>query len=253
MDKTDPSTTRPRTRLALVTATGLLFGLLFALPSRAATPSPEQALRLFRAAQSAAALQTAQAALLVESEKIYTLLFSERPGVRELITQPVDPLRLATTPRPPFWWPEARVHWGDYLWGGAVESFTADRPASLSDPEKFRLTDVEQTRARGRDALRLVFESVSQTDRVLVTVDSRTFEPFTIEHELRTPVTAVGARLVEYRLTLSLAVRGGYWLVAQGRESYRFSTPEGDRQVEHSWKSLSWRELTPPVPAAGPS
>ena len=246
------TTRRPRMRTRLQRLL-LLWIPLFVVPLQAAELSPEQTARHFRVALQETAAHTAQAALIVESEALYTVRFSERPGMREMRTRPLDPVRMAAAPRPPFWWPEARVHWGDHLWDGRVESFTDDRPASLADPEKYRLTETRKARARGRDALLLVFDCVTGIDRVTVTVDRRTFEPLLVEQELRQPVTAYGAKLVEYRSTLSITQRAGYWLVAQGQETYRFTTPEGDRDVKHSWKALSWNEVTRPVLAAGPS
>lgn len=247
------TTRRPRMRTRLQRLLLLLWIPLFVVPLQAAELSPEQTARHFRVALQETAAHTAQAALIVESEALYTVRFSERPGMREMRTRPLDPVRMAAAPRPPFWWPEARVHWGDHLWDGRVESFTDDQPASLVDPETYRLAETRESRARGRDALLLVFDGVTGIDRVTVTVDRRTFEPLLVEQELRQPVTAYGAKLVEYRSTLSIAQRGGYWLVAQGQETYRFTTPEGDRDVDHSWKALSWNEVTRPVLAAGPS
>lgn len=231
----------------LLPALLLLAGLGLAT-SAAAELSLEAASRHFHRAQADVASRTAQAALRVESETQYTLRFSERPGMRELLTQPVDPTRLAQAPRPPFWWPEARVHWGEYLWDGRVESFDSDRAVSLVDPERYRLARTEPTTARGRDALHLVFESrgLQGASRVTVTVDRATFEPLTVIQELTRPITAYGARLTDYRLTLHLTARGGYWLVAQGEESYSFTTPQGDRQVHHAWKSLSWTKQPEP-------
>jgi len=208
----------------------------------ATTLSPERTTQLFRTAQRQAAARAAEAALRVESEVLYTLRFTERPGIREFLTRTVDPMRLNTAPRPPFWWPEARVHWGEYLWTARVESFGDSEPVSLLDPNHYRLVRVAETEARGEAALRLVFEAIAGSDRVTVVVDEESFEPVSVEQELLQPVTADGARLVDYRLSLSLTARAGYWLVAQGEESYRFTTPQGDREVEHSWKSLSWSQ-----------
>lgn len=212
-------------------------------PSWAAAPPPETAAELFRTAHRRAAAPPSATTLRVESEASYTLRFSERPGSREIFTRWLDLVGLAGTPRPPFWWPEARVHWGEHLWDGRVESFGPGGPVSLLDPGRYRLTHTEEAEARGKDALRLVFAGTEGLDRVTVTVNRRTFEPFRVEQVLLRPVNAYGTRLAEYRLTLSLASRGGYWLVAQGDETYRFTSPEGEREVAHSWKSLSWREL----------
>lgn len=230
-----------RCRLVLLSfsSAALLFSTL---PAWAAAPSPEAAAERFGAAQARVSERASVAALRVESEVSYTLRFSERPGSRELFTRSWDPARLAASPRPPFWWPEARVHWGEFLWDGRMESFGEGGSVSLLDRDRYRLAHMEEIEARDKDALRLVFAGVSGLDRVTVTVERSTFEPFTVERELLQPVNAEGARLTEYRLTLSIASRGGYWLVAQGSESYRFTTPEGEREVEHSWKPLSWRE-----------
>lgn len=235
------------TALFFVAVLVALIVLTSALPAVAGDPpptprSPEQTTELFRTAQRQATARAAEAPLLVESEVLYTLRFTERPGIREFLTRPVDPVGLKAAPRPPFWWPEARVHWGEYLWTGRVESFDDDEPVSLLDREHYRLVRVAEVEARGETALRLVFEALEGSDRVTVVVDGQSFEPVSVEQELLRPVTADGARLVEYRLSLSLTARGGYWLVAQGEESYRFTTPQGDREVEHSWKSLSWSQ-----------
>jgi len=223
----------------------LLAGLL-PVPAHATELSLQDAARFFHTARAKVSSRTPEAALRVESEIQYTLRFSERPGLRELLTRPVDPARLAEAPRPPFWWPEARVHWGEYLWDDRVESFDSDRAVSLTDPERYRLTRTELATARGRDALRLVYEDTAGSSRVTVTVDQATFEPIVVEQELLGPVTAYGVRLDDYRLTLHLTARGGYWLVAQGEESYSFTTPQGGREVHHTWKSLSWREQPEP-------
>jgi hypothetical protein len=215
------------------------------LPMWAAAPSPEIAAERFGAAQARTSARVSTAVLQVETEMSYTLRFSERPGGRELVTRSLDPTRLARSPRPPFWWPEARVHWGEFLWDGRIESFGDDEPVSLLDPDRYRLARTEELDARGRDALRLVFEGTGGRDRVTVTVDRGTFEPFTVEQVLLRPVGVDGARLTDYRATFSVASRAGFWLVAQGEESYRFSTSAGERQVAHSWKPLSWLERSP--------
>lgn len=216
------------------------------LSSWAAAPPPEIAAELFRTAQARTAARLSATTLRVESETSYTLRFSERPGSRELVTRPLELAALAEIPRPPLWWPETRVHWGEYLWSGRMESFGEGGSVSLLDRDRYRLAHMEEVEARRKEALRLVFAGVSGLDRVTVTVDRATFEPLSVEHELLRPVNADGARLTEYRLRLSIASRGGYWLVAQGSETYRFTTPEGEREVEHSWKPLSWREHPEP-------
>ena len=217
-----------------------------ALPSWAAAPSPEIASELFRAAQARTTARLSATTFRVQTETSYTLRFSERPGSRELVTRSLDLAGFAATPRPPFWWPEARVHWGEYLWDGRMESLGSDGSVSLLDRSRYDLTDVEEVQSRDKEALRLVFAGIGGMDRVTVTVDRRTFEPFRVEQVLLRPVSAYGARLVEHRLTLSLTSRVGYWLVAQGTETYRFTSPEGERTVAHSWKSLSWEERPEP-------
>lgn len=228
-------------------ATALVSAILVSSPSLwAAPPSPEAAAERFRTAQERVSHRTSAAALRVESETSYTLRFSERPGTRELLTRSLDPAGLGQSPRPPFWWPEARVHWGEYLWDGRVQVWDGEGTASLLDPARYSLARTEEVEARGRAALRLVFEGVEGRDRVTVVVDRATFDPFTVEQVLLRPVSSDGARLTDYRLTLSVASRAGYWLVAQGEETYRFTTSEGERDVTHTWKPLSWSR--PPEP-----
>lgn len=217
-------------------------------------PSPDQAATRLRVAQARVSARTAKATLVVESEHRSTIRYSDRPGTRELLTLALDPARLATRPRPDLSSPEMRVHWGEYLWTGRVESFdqgVGDEPVSLLDPERYRLTRTLPTTARGRDALDLVFESLDATDRVRVTVDRETFEPRRVEHLRLQPAALKGGALEDgpgegvrvegYRLVLWLTARGGYWLVTQGEESYRLATDAGNRQVRHAWKALHWQ------------
>jgi hypothetical protein len=196
----------------------------------------------FEKAAAAARGRAAARAPTVESELLYTIRFSERPGLRELTTRSVDVRRLALAARPSFWWPEARVHQGEHLWDGTVENLLTGGRCSLLERGCARLASAEPVQARGRSALRLRFEEVGEAGgRVEVTVDRESFAPMLVERVVEAPVEVYGVVLEEYRLRLSLASIAGLWLVAQGEETYRFTSPEGGREVRATWKSLAWK------------
>lgn len=196
----------------------------------------------FEKAAAEARGRAAALALTVESELLYTIRFSERPGLHELTTRTVDVQRLALAARPSFWWPEARVHQGEHVWDGTVENLLTGGRCSLLDRGCARLASAEPVQARGRPALRLRFEEVGEAGgRVEITVDRESFAPMLVERVVEAPVEVYGVALEEYRLRLSLASIAGLWLVAQGEETYRFTSPEGGREVRAAWKSLAWK------------